>query len=119
MRQPLARVDEIPAEGLLFTYRDGPFDTGGILLRLPDGTPRAYKNECRHLALRLDEREPHTLWEADGRHLHCTAHGALFRPSDGLCTAGPCKGSHLRELPLIVENDTAWLDTSQLGSFFA
>ncbi len=119
MRQRIATAGEIPREGLRFTYKEGPFDQEGILVRLPGGQLRAYKNECRHLPIPLDDRDPGTLWDAAGSRLACSAHGALYRPEDGLCIAGPCEGSHLRELPLIVENDTIWLDTSGIGGFFA
>ncbi len=51
----IAAVDEIPSEGLRFDYRDGPFEEEGILLRMDDGEVRAYKNECRHLPIRLDD----------------------------------------------------------------
>ena len=56
--QLIGKVDEITKEGLRFTYKDGPFDEEGILLRLTDGNVRAFKNECRHLPMRLDDREP-------------------------------------------------------------
>ncbi len=119
MRRRLARVDEIPQKGLRFTCREGPFDEEGILLRLPGGTVRAYKNLCRHLPVRLDERDPGTLWDPQGRHLVCAAHGARYLPADGLCVSGPCEGSHLRELPVTVEDGIVWLDEGVLGAFFA
>jgi len=112
-------VAEIPREGLRFTYRDGPFDREGVVVRLPGGVVRAYKNECRHLPIPLDSRDPGTLWDTGGRRLLCSAHGALYQPEDGLCVAGPCEGSRLRELPLLVEDGVVWLDTTSIGSFFA
>jgi nitrite reductase/ring-hydroxylating ferredoxin subunit len=48
----------------------------------------------------------------------CSSHGALFRTHDGLCVSGPCKGSHLRPLPVEVRGDAVLLDTSKLGAFF-
>lgn len=118
-RQRIASVTDIPRQGLRFTYLEGPFEQEGILLRLPDGQIRAYKNQCRHLAIPLDERDPGTLWDPSGRNLVCAAHGALYRPDDGLCTAGPCRGSHLHELPVILDGGSVWLDTSKTGGFFA
>ncbi len=114
----IAQVDEVPAEGLRFSYRDGPFDEEGILLRLPDGGVRAYKNECRHLPMRLDDREPRDLWDATGRYLVCSSHGARYQPNDGLCVSGPCEGSHLKSLPIEVEAGEVFLDTSKIGGFF-
>jgi len=114
----IAAVDAIPREGLRFAYRDGPFDEEGILLQLADGAVRAYKNECRHLPMKLDEREPKEIWDEDRRLLICSSHGARYRPADGLCISGPCEGSHLRRLPIEVRDGVVYLDTSQIGAFF-
>jgi nitrite reductase/ring-hydroxylating ferredoxin subunit len=114
----LASLDEIPREGLRFTYRDGPFDEEGFLLKVADDEVRAYKNECRHLPMRLDDREPRDLWDACQRYLVCNSHGARYQPEDGLCVSGPCEGSHLRALPVVVENGDVFLDTSKIGGFF-
>jgi nitrite reductase/ring-hydroxylating ferredoxin subunit len=113
----IATASEVPARGLKFAYKDGPLDEEGILLRLGNGELRAYKNECRHLPMRLDDREPHTFWDTEGKHLYCSSHGAIFKPDDGLCLAGPCRGSHLKQLPIVVENGTVFLDTSRVGLF--
>ena len=115
---PIAAVEEIPDRGCRFAYRDGPFEEEGILLRLADGTVRAFKNECRHLPMRLDDRDPADLWDADGRHLVCSSHGARYRPQDGLCVAGPCRGSHLRSLPIVIRDRRVFLDDAKLGGFF-
>jgi nitrite reductase/ring-hydroxylating ferredoxin subunit len=116
--QSIATLDEIPDEGLKFSFREGPFDEEGILLRLPDGGVRAYRNECRHLPMPLDDREPGELWDQAGRHLVCNSHGARYRPEDGLCVSGPCEGSHLKELPIEVRDGEVYLDVEKLGSFF-
>ena len=114
----LASVDEIPDEGLRFNYKDGPFDEEGILLKVAEGEVRAYKNECRHLPMRLDDREPRDLWDSSRRYLVCNSHGARYQPDDGLCVSGPCEGSHLRSLPIVVDDGEVFLDTSRIGSFF-
>ena len=114
----VANLDQIPSDGLRFSYRDGPFDEEGILIRLGDGGVRAYKNECRHLPMRLDDREPRDLWDPSGRYLVCSSHGARYQPGDGLCVSGPCEGSHLRALPIEVQESEVFLDTSKIGGFF-
>lgn len=114
----IARLDDIPPEGLRFTYRQGPLPTEGILLRLPDGSVRAYQNECRHLPMPLDDREPKHMWDASSTHLECSAHGARYRPEDGLCVSGPCAGSHLKELTVTVENGAVLFDETSTSSFF-
>ncbi len=114
----IAALDEIPTEGLRFNYREGPFEEEGILLKLADGKVRAYKNECRHLPMRLDDREPRELWDPSRRYIVCSSHGARYQPSDGLCVGGPCEGSHLRSLPIEVQDGDVFLDTSKVGGFF-
>jgi nitrite reductase/ring-hydroxylating ferredoxin subunit len=115
--QRIAAVADIGPQGLKFPYRDGPFEDSGILVRLADGTIRAFKNECRHLPMALDAREPKELWDAEGQHLVCNSHGALYRPEDGLCVRGPCQGSHLHTLPIVVRDAVVFLDTSKLAKF--
>jgi len=115
--QLIAKLEEIPAGGLKFSYKDGPFDEEGILLVADDGSVRAFKNLCRHLPMRLDEREPADYWDPSGKYLVCNSHGARFETEDGLCVAGPCKGSHLKILPLSVDNGEVFLDLSKMKSF--
>ena len=65
-----------------------------------------------------DDREPRDLWDPSGRYLVCSSHGARYQPSDGLCVGGPCEGSHLKALPIEVQDGEVFLDTSKIGSFF-
>jgi len=70
----------------------------------------AYANRCQHNPVPLDTvdvvRLPSGVRGApmadDGAHLVCHSHGALYRPSDGLCVLGPCYGQRL--FPLDVED---------------
>ena len=68
--------------------------------------------------MRLDDREPADVWDPNKRYLVCNSHGARYRPEDGLCVSGPCEGSHLRELPLVVEDGVVFLETEKVGGFF-
>jgi nitrite reductase/ring-hydroxylating ferredoxin subunit len=38
----------------------------------------------------------------EGDLIVCSTHGAMFRPHDGLCLAGPCEGRSLWPWPVIV-----------------
>jgi nitrite reductase/ring-hydroxylating ferredoxin subunit len=67
----------------------------------------AYANVCMHHPLPLDLGDEPELLELrdgavrrapmtyDGRSLLCHAHGAVYRPADGVCTSGPCAGMSL------------------------
>jgi len=114
----IASLADIPADGIRFIYKDGPFEEEGILVKLDGGEVQAYKNECRHLPMRLDDREPCDLWDPTRRYLVCNSHGARYRPHDGLCVSGPCQGSHLRTLPVVVKDGEVFLETSKIGGFF-
>jgi nitrite reductase/ring-hydroxylating ferredoxin subunit len=63
----------------------------------------AYRNECPHAGSPLDLM-PDQFLSADGRHLQCHTHGALFRIEDGMCIAGPCLGRALAPVALRIED---------------
>jgi nitrite reductase/ring-hydroxylating ferredoxin subunit len=71
--------------------------TGFVFL---DGaTPRAYLNRCPHMGVELNWK-PGCFMDVDNLFLQCSTHGALFKPQDGECIAGPCQGDALTELDL-------------------
>jgi len=111
--RPLIPEDEIPDAGFTFSYRAGPTTETGILLRTPAGV-RAWRNVCRHLSVPLDHGDPGRFLTADRTHLVCAQHGALYRPEDGLCVAGPCRGASLRPLLIEMRRGVVFLDTASL-----
>lgn len=56
-----------------------------------------YVNSCPHIGTPL-EMFPDRFMTADGRHLLCTTHGALFTPETGACVRGPCLGKALTQV---------------------
>lgn len=56
-----------------------------------------YENRCPHIGGPLDF-PPGRFLSADGAHIVCATHGALFEIADGLCIEGPCQGDHLTAL---------------------
>ena len=62
-----------------------------------------YVNTCPHAGSPLDW-VPDRFMSADGRHLLCATHGALFRVDDGFCIAGPCAGASLRPVAVTVRD---------------
>lgn len=76
-----------------------------ILLRLADGV-RAYRNICPHAGRPLNWAPGRFLF-AHGQ-LVCAAHGASFRPEDGSCLGGPCRGESLRAVPIELRDGEVW-----------
>ncbi|MGO1692607.1 MAG: Rieske (2Fe-2S) protein [Marinobacter sp.] len=66
-------------------------------------TPKAYLNQCPHMGVELNWM-PGRFMDTDNLFLQCSTHGALFKPGDGECIAGPCQGDALTALDLR-END--------------
>ena len=58
------------------------------------GAYHAYVNRCPHVGTPLD-LWPNEFYSEDGRELVCATHGALYEPTTGRCTAGPCVGDTL------------------------
>jgi hypothetical protein len=50
----------------------------------------------------------------DGRHIACFAHGALFRPKDGLCVSGPCQGQYLTAVEVAIRGEELYLRLDNL-----
>lgn len=46
---------------------------------------------------------------ADGGHIRCANHDALFRVEDGVCTSGPCEAERLHGLEIKISRGTIWL----------
>ena len=53
------------------------------------GVVHAYVNACAHQAVELDWL-PGAFFTADGLHLVCSLHGALYAPDTGRCTLIRC-----------------------------
>jgi len=109
MQQSLCRADEI-AEGEAkgFVLGSGQSRIAVFVLRHA-GSIRAYVNACPHQGTPL-EIFPDRFFDALGRNLICRTHGALFRPADGFCVAGPCAGKSLNPAPIRVTDGTIWFD---------
>ena len=102
--QTLCRIENV-AEGAAIECEDPREDDGSTLIVLRTGGEiRAYLNNCPHTGRPLN-------W-APGRFLYshgqlvCAAHGAAFRPEDGYCIGGPCRGESLRKVEIeVVEGE--------------
>lgn len=111
---PLCRPDEVPDGGAreVVALLDGE-ETSLLLLRQGDRI-EAFHNVCPHAGRRLDWAPGRFL--IDGGLLVCAAHGASFSIPDGLCLAGPCRGSSLQAVALRCEDGGLWLDSQALNT---
>ena len=98
---PVLCQDQDISEGTAIEREDPREDDGTTLILLRSGGKVcAYLNICPHTGRPLN-------W-APGRFLYshgqlvCAAHGASFRPEDGYCIGGPCKGESLRKVAIDV-----------------
>jgi nitrite reductase/ring-hydroxylating ferredoxin subunit len=88
-----------------------PHDEGEdtiFVLRSSAGVVRAFHNLCPHANARLEYRKDKFL-TADGLHVMCHAHGAVFDPSTGACFAGAALGQSLRAISCWIEQGGVWV----------
>lgn len=61
------------------------------------GRVHAYLNRCSHVPMELDW-QPGVFFDAEGRDLLCSTHGATYEAKTGRCLGGPCNGTPLVKL---------------------
>lgn len=79
----------------------GEFVTG-FVVRFK-GEPYAYINQCAHVSVELDWNQGE-FFTAQQDFLICSTHGAHYRPDNGFCVMGPCKGKSLKSINVIEQN---------------
>ncbi|HSA90924.1 MAG TPA: Rieske 2Fe-2S domain-containing protein [Burkholderiales bacterium] len=67
------------------------------------GKVHGYLNRCAHVAMELDWQEG-VFFDAEGRDLLCSTHGATYDAATGRCLGGPCNGTALVKLRLEERN---------------
>ncbi len=89
---PLCRSHELTDGGLAVPfdviYRGQTCRAFAIRYR---GTAHAYLNRCTHVAMELDW-QPNRFFDESRQWLVCASHGAAYRPDNGACAEGPCRG---------------------------
>lgn len=99
----LCRLDEIAEPGARgFDFREGDQIWSGFVVRR-GGEVRGYVDQCPHAGSPLGDMLGRYLTRQGDRIL-CSAHGALFRIEDGVCTGGPCAGDRLEPWPVQVRD---------------
>lgn len=97
-RQELAAVDYLVRP---IQYRHN--ETSAIIFYFR-GEVYAYINLCMHMQRRLDCQED-TLFDAEGRYLHCSMHGFVFEPTTGECLSPVCAGEKLQALKVTAADE--------------
>lgn len=75
----------------------------GFVVRF-NGEPYAYVNQCAHVSVELDWNLG-DFFTAQQDFLICATHGAHYRPDNGFCVMGPCKGKSLKPIKVVEQND--------------
>lgn len=97
-------------KGLRFSLAAAGPHVTGFVIRFR-GLPYAYVNQCAHVSVELDWNEG-DFFTAQQDYLVCSTHGALYRPDNGFCIMGPCKGKSLKPLSLIEQNGQIIINTT-------
>jgi nitrite reductase/ring-hydroxylating ferredoxin subunit len=95
----LADLPDPGAKGFLF--REGEALFLGFVTRV-GGAVAGWVDRCPHAGMPL-AMTPNRYLTREGDLILCATHGALFRPTDGRCVAGPCAGQSLAAWPVRVE----------------
>jgi len=109
LAQTLCKLEQIKDGGAFEVDAPDGMDTL-VLLRFGD-TVRAYLNVCPHAGRPLNWA-PGKFLLAHGQ-LVCAAHGAAFKPEDGSCIGGPCRGESLTAYAVSVRDGEVQLDSTE------
>lgn len=102
MRSLCAEAAIAEGEGRGFVFGSGIAREPIFVIRWR-GVLHGYRNACPHVGTPLDWPE-NRFFDVEGEFLMCGTHGAVFRPEDGVCIEGPCRGCALTRIALHVEN---------------
>jgi len=97
----LADIPDPGAKG--FVFRSGEHLFAGFVVREGQAV-RGFIDRCPHTGTPLAVFKDR-YFTREGDLLLCATHGALFRPSDGFCVAGPCQGRALWPWPVSLKGD--------------
>lgn len=101
----LCALDDLPdpgAHGFVFEPADGAWNPfRGFVMRRGEAV-QGFVDSCPHTGAPLSH-DPARYLTRKGDYIVCWNHGALFRPDDGVCVAGPCVKRALRPWAVRVE----------------
>ena len=76
-----------------------------LMLQKKNNEYIAFKNSCPHQGRRMNYSVGKFLTTKEG-HIVCPAHGAEFKPDDGLCINGPCLGQSLEPVHIQLNEES-------------
>lgn len=97
----LIALEQLPDGALAEVEAEVEGAVESLIVHRQGDSVRAWLNVCPHAGRRLDWAPGQFLRSKDGL-LVCAVHGASFDLEDGECVAGPCRGDHLRQVPVAV-----------------
>ncbi len=100
-------------QGVRFETRLGGEAVAAFVVR-HEGRVHAYLNRCAHIAMELDWL-PGAFFDAEGRDLICSTHGAAYSASSGKCLGGPCSGGSLVKLAVEERDGFIFVEESLNG----
>lgn len=97
----ICAADAVPEQGtgVRFEVERTGITQQAFVVRF-DGKPRAYLNQCGHIAVELDWQLGE-FFDLTRLYLICSTHGAMYDPANGRCISGRCAGRGL--VPLNVD----------------
>lgn len=105
----LCDVEELRQRGCLEVRLAESGEPGEAFLVYRNGDVHGYLNQCPHTGAPLNW-SPHVFLSAEGTHIQCALHGALFRIDDGLCEYGPCRGDSLTPVAVYCDGNDVLLN---------
>lgn len=112
----IIRSDELMdgGKGVRFALPNSGANVTGFVIR-HHGVAYAYVNQCAHVSVELDW-EPGEFFTVQKDFLICATHGAHYRPDNGFCVAGPCKGRSLKAIPLHEQNGEITINIASVSA---
>lgn len=104
MRAPdilLCHLDELP-DGQARGFDPLASGQDSLLVVRQGDRLHGYRDLCPHYGDTPMAWRRHAYLNADGTHIVCAAHGALFEIDGGACVRGPCLGQALTPVTLAV-----------------
>lgn len=87
-----------------------------IFLVKRNGEIFAYYDICPHYGRTRLAWKKDAYLTADGSSVQCSAHGAKFRISDGVCKIGPCMGQRLTSVAINIRDGAVWIEATHRES---